>query len=119
MYTAEAIKIPGQLDVCVKYQAKKYMLPLLIWSGASLLGRNWLKHMRPNWQAIHLSKASDVSIELKLLLDKYKVLFPQETGTIMKTFLAKVSLKKNTRPRFYQSCSVPYALKDTLDAELK
>ena len=85
--------------------------------GPRLFGRNWSKKIRLNWQAIRLNRASDVSSELRTLLEKYQPLFSKTLGTI-KNFSTKLTLKNEAKPKFCKSRPVPYALMASLSDEL-
>ena len=54
-------------------------------SGPSLLGRNWLHHIRLNWKQIFsefkLGEENE-SVELKTILNKYSAVFKEELGTM-------------------------------------
>ena len=53
-YTAEKMSVLGQCQVNVKVNGQKKQLVLTIveGDGPSLLGRDWLKHLRLDWQQI-------------------------------------------------------------------
>ena len=57
-------------------------------------------------------------LTLKSVLDKYSDVFKKELDTL-KGFKAKQTLKTNNKPQIYGPRQVPYALKDTVDRELK
>ena len=54
-YSGQPIKVLGSLSVEVSYDTQVHTLPLLIveGSGPSLLGRDWLAHLRLDWKSIH------------------------------------------------------------------
>ena len=53
-YTGEGIKVLGQVMVQIEFGNQEAKLPLLVvlGSGPSLIGRNWLKLIRLNWPDI-------------------------------------------------------------------
>ena len=53
-YTAEKLVVEGELTVDVRYQDQQKKLPLLVVAGKgpSLLGRDWLLHIRLDWQRL-------------------------------------------------------------------
>ena len=53
-YTGEVITPMGQANVDVKYEDQENLLTVIVTpvSGPSLLGRNWLHHIRLNWKQI-------------------------------------------------------------------
>ena len=121
-YTGEVITPVGQADVNVKYEGQVKVLTVIVTpgSGPSLLGRNWLHHIRLNWKQIFnelkLSEENE-SVELKSILDKYATVFKEELGT-MKGTEVHINLKLDAKPRFCKARPVPYALKPEIDTEL-
>lgn len=57
LYSGEPISVVGSIEVAVEYQEQSAELPLVIveGNGPTLLGRNWLKHIRLDWRGIHPS----------------------------------------------------------------
>ena len=53
-YTDERISVLGELHIHVQYGSQKARLVLLVvdGNGPSLLGRNWLRHVRLDWKSI-------------------------------------------------------------------
>ena len=49
-YSGESVPVVGLISVSVKYEDQESLLPLLIveGDGTSLLGRNWLSHLKIN-----------------------------------------------------------------------
>ena len=54
-YTGTSLKVLGIMHVTVSYGQQSVKLPLLIieGTGATLMGRNWLEHIKLNWNNIH------------------------------------------------------------------
>ena len=84
--------------------------------GPSLLGRDWLKHIRLDWKEIQMvhPKASE---ELAGMIKDYESVFSTELGTI-KSFKAKLVLKQGVTPKFCRARSVPFALRSAVETEL-
>lgn len=118
LLTGERLSVVGDLDVQVQYeeQTNKLVLTVVTGDGPSLLGRNWLQHLRLNWREIKAMKTHAVG-SLEYLLDKYSDLFNEELGTI-KPFLAKVHVEPGKKPKFFKSRSVPYAMRSPIEDEL-
>ena len=116
-YTAQEIAVLGEFDVEVMYHDHSVTLPLVViqGSGPSLLGRNWLHHIRLDWQSIKQLKMSD---ELETLLEKYKEVFSSTLGT-MNNFTAKLRLKTDAQPKFFRPRPVPFSLKNKIEEELQ
>ena len=55
---------------------------------------------------------------LSKILEEHKVVFKEELGT-MKDFTAKLAVKSNAKPKFCHPRSIPFALKDLVEQEIK
>ena len=118
-YTGQNLRVLGQLTVDVQYEQQRNSLPLLVVTGQGppLLGRNWLAHIRLNWQQVRLS-INTLSTDIDQLLDKYKDVFSPELGTL-KGIYAKLTLKPNADPKIFKPRPVPYALRDAIERDLE
>ena len=116
-YTGEPLSIAGVAEVVVSYKSQTASLPLLVVNskGPNLLGRNWLQVIKIDWGEIHNVR---VNKNLEELLEKHRVLFQDELGTLKGVF-AKFSVDPLVSPRFYKARSVPYVLKDKIEVELR
>ena len=67
-YTGEAIEILGQIEVTVQYKTQEKKLALLVVAGEgpSLLGRDWLTHIKLDW-----SQLNHIATELNFKLSTY------------------------------------------------
>ena len=85
-YTDERIAVLGQLNVHVSYGDQRAPLVLLIVAGdgPTLLGRNWLRYIRLDWEHIHAVSKSDTATALNNLLEKQSDLFKDELGKVSK-----------------------------------
>ena len=119
-YTSQAIIVLGQLDADVIYEDQKRKLSLLVikGSGPSLIGRNWMLLLHLNWSSIKLTRTSNNQMELDLLISKYPSVFDDELGS-MKTFSAKLDFKPGSKPKFFRSRPVPFALRENIEQELQ
>ena len=101
-YTSQKILVLGKFDVNVTYEDQENVLTLVVikGSGPSLIGRNWMTHIRFNWSVIKHTRSSTYHHELHLLLQKYKSVFNNTLGT-MKNFTAKLELKDDAKPKFF------------------
>ena len=121
-YTGEVIIPVGQANVNVEYEGQVKVLTVIVTpgSGPSLIGRNWLHHIRLNWKQIFIElklSEENESVELKTILDKYATVFEEELGTVKRTEV-HINLKLDAKPRFCKARPVPYALKPKIDTEL-
>ena len=78
--------------------------------GPTLLGRNWLSQI---WSKIHYT----TSPGLHELLAKYPEVFQEGLGSL-KGYEAKISVDPNATPCFFKARSVPYAMREKVEAEL-
>ena len=111
------MKVLGSITVTVDYQGQQEEPPLLVvkGSGASLLGRNWLKKIRLDWQGIcQLQQIPD----LHETLQKYDDVFDDGLGEI-KGMEARIDVDPMAQPRFCKARPVPFALRDKVEAELE
>ena len=118
-YTSELIPVVGQMTVKVKYgdYVGYHKLYVVKGKGPSLLGRDWLKHIRLDWANIKMLSMENSPPALKELSDKYAEVFQDGLGT-MKSFRAHLSLKESATPRFHCPRPVPFAIKDAVGREL-
>ena len=116
-YTGEHLDVAGSISVDVhRYKEQIAHLPLTVVAGRgpSLLGRNWLQHIRLDWKALH---QVGTPLTLADLLDHHKALFRNELGTVKGTS-AKLHVDPQTKPRFYKPRPVPYAMRERVGQEI-
>ncbi len=100
------------------------MLPIVIanYEGKlTLLGKNWLAHIKLDWGrifSVRSSEQSNARRQLEELLSKYKRIF-EDSYEGMKGFEAHITMKEGVRPVFVKPRKVPYALKEAVETELK
>ena len=72
-YSKEVIPVVGSTQTKVVYEGQTALLALVIVKseGPTLLGRNWLHHIRLNWNQIHYALRPG----LKEVLHKYQSIF--------------------------------------------
>ncbi|XP_064487549.1 uncharacterized protein K02A2.6-like [Ornithodoros turicata] len=125
-YTGEMLKPLGVLEVTVEYRGQRYSLPLHVIRdhGPSLIGRDWLQHIKFDWTSVHKLDASkaqenkNCSRAISELCSKYSSLFKGDLGHI-KGEVVKLHLKENARPCFLKARPVAFALKPRVEKELK
>ena len=113
-YSKQLIPIVGCCHVNVDYNGQTAEMPLVIveGSGPTLLGRDWLSHIRVDWKQIHHLH----TLSLQAVLERHPAVFQEGLGTL-KGFKAKIYIDPNAPPRFHRARSVPYALRDKGDKE--
>ena len=119
-YTGEAMAVIGELSVDVTYQdqhVNNLRLVIIRGGGPSLLGRNWLEKITLDWQSIARVSEPKQSQGLSAILEDYKELFSEELGTIH-PYEARLSVPTDTTPKFCKYRSVPYAIREAVEAEL-
>ncbi|CAC5415746.1 unnamed protein product [Mytilus coruscus] len=121
-YSGESIKPLGCANVKVHYKGEAHVLPLYVVpkGGPPLFGREWLKHIKHDWNEIkevHGIDQKKTGEVIKDLQNKYKDVFKDELGTI-KGIKAKLSLKDNSSLKFIKARTVPFSLSAKVEAEL-
>ena len=82
----------------------------------SLLGRDWLQHIRLDWTRLNLIHYSQ-DHGINEVLAKYPAVFQDDLGDI-KGAAATLSVDSSQRPRFNKARPVPYSLWAKVEAEL-
>ena len=115
-YSGERLNIRGEIKVDVQFRDKKAKLNLLVvvGNGPSLMGRDWISVLQPNFSVLR----SSVDGSLQSLLDKHAVLFKEELGRI-RGVKVKIHVDPKARPLFFKPRPVPYALRARVEEELK
>ncbi|CAG2207359.1 unnamed protein product [Mytilus edulis] len=121
-YSGESIKPLRCANVKVHYKGETHALPLYVVpkGGPPLFGREWLKHIKLDWNEIrevHGINQKKTGEVIKDLQNKYKDVFKDELGTI-KGIKAKLSLKDNSSPKYIKARTVPFSLRAKVEAEL-
>jgi hypothetical protein len=116
-YNQEELKVLGKLAVHVQYQDQDVPLTLLVVAGdgPSLLGRNWLQHIRLDWQRIHQLHAIDAKVDS--ILSQHAALFDDGLGTIH-AHKASFLVKPDANPKFFKPRPVPFAIREAVGAQL-
>jgi len=79
-YSGEMLKVVGEMEVLVSYgdQQAELLLVVVEGDGASLLGRNWLQHIRLNWAEVKAVSNGD----LQEVLEQNAAVFSCELGEL-------------------------------------
>ena len=143
----EPIPVVGQCTVNIAYNSQNAVVPLIVvkGKGPSLFGRNWLTHIRLEWQEISYLPGDAVQPvpgdavqpvpgdavqpvpgdavqpvpgdAVQPVLDKYPSVFQEGLGKLQ-GFKAKIHVDPNAEPRFFRPRSMPYAVRDKVEKEL-
>ena len=121
-YSGEALTVKGEAFVPIRYgnqTAREKMVVVEVKNKPAVLGRNWLAHLRLDWQNLFkvegetdTRRTQDIDYAVK-----YPKLFEKGIGTL-NGYEANVTLKPNAVPRFHRTRPVPYALQKKVDNEL-
>ena len=83
--------------------------------GPSLVGRNWLGHLKIDWHAVcHMQSFTEV----EELLTQHKEVFEEGLGTVVGTTV-KLHLKPKALPNFCKARPMPFMLKRKVEIELQ
>ena len=118
------LKVIGEVKVLVWYNKKIFKIPLVVVDIpkiTTLVGRNWLDLLEPNWrekllpetqliQAVQVKDQDNKTNQLKL---EFSSIFAKGPSTIT-GFEANIHLKEKAAPRFRQFYHIPYALKENV-----
>ena len=115
-YTGEKLDVKGTAKVTVRYGSQHAELDLTVVAGAgpSLLGRDWLQVIKLDWN--HLNQITSAA-SLQEVLAKHKSVFKDELG-LVKDAEATIHVDAEAQPRFFRPHTIPYALRDRVNAEL-
>jgi hypothetical protein len=118
-YTDEPMEVVGTLNVKVHYGEQKEKLKLVVvtGNGPNLLGRNWLKYIRLDWNNIFAIRSAKLQ-PLHDLLQRHKILFTTELGKIQ-PYTASLHVRPDVTPRFFKPRPIPFAIKSAISRELK
>ena len=106
------------MDVRVQYASQDKVLSLLVieGSGPTLLGQDWLQHIRLDWHSLNHVDI-DGQTSLKGILQRHTEVFSEELGHL-KGFTTKIHVDPDAVPQFCKARPVPYALRKRVEQEL-
>ncbi|XP_033731244.1 uncharacterized protein K02A2.6-like [Pecten maximus] len=118
-YTGEPIPTRGESDVSVEYGDITGTLTVVVVKGdyPSLLGRNWLSHVKLDWSQIFQVKQDPQENQLDNILRKHESVVKDGLGTIRGT-KAKLYVDNSQKPLYFKARQVPYALRDRIEQAL-
>ena len=125
-YTGHTLEVKGSIEVNVKYQSQEKQLPLLVIAGEgpSLLGCDWLAHVKLDWSFLYNIQSESfeqfgaVVKNFEQLLKERKALFCKGLGTL-DDYEATFQIDDTVRPKYCKARPVPYAMKLLVEAELE
>ena len=98
-------------------QTKELHLYVVAGNRPSLLGRNWVTHLRLNLAMIAKIVTGSLTPTLESITAKHANVFKEELGTIT-PIKAELQLRVDTRPRFCKLRSILHATKQAIENEL-
>ncbi|XP_057692499.1 uncharacterized protein K02A2.6-like [Corythoichthys intestinalis] len=116
-YTGHKGHMKGMTDITVQCKDQTAKLPVYVTKGnfASIMGRLWINALRVN--LLEVRQLSDASSQLQVILDKNEEVFHEELGS-MKDITVKLHIKPGSKPVFMKARTVPYAIRDKVEADL-
>lgn len=113
-----SIKVLGEMEVTVQYHNQKETLNLLVITGEgpSLLGCNWLRHLRLNWCELYHVQSVKI-LTLEEVLNKHTDVFKEELGTV-KRMEVKIHMDLAALPSYFRLRPVLLALRPRVEKEL-
>ncbi len=125
-YTGNIFIPDGKVIVNVSYNGKTSCEELYIVPEEydTLLGRNWIRHLKIDLQEID-SKKKNTSNDLRVqsisnnddIISSYPEIFVQKVGCIPGVKVS-LQLRENSKPVFHKERDVPYALRNKVNKEL-
>ncbi|XP_056589597.1 uncharacterized protein K02A2.6-like [Triplophysa dalaica] len=117
-YTGQSVNVLGTTKVQVKHKGLTKELTAVVVAGAgpNLLGRSWLSELELSWE--NVSKIKDSSEWLQDILRKHETVFKEELGTL-RGAKAKIHVPRDAKPRFFRARSLPFAMREKVEAELE
>ena len=119
-YTGEVLEVSGEMHCDIVYTGKQHCLPILVAiydAKPTLLGKNWLRHIKIEWGEIFCSSKGDAlsaDSQLNDLLSKHSELFTESYEGI-KGLEAHITMRNDGRPVFVKARRVPFALKEQVE----
>lgn len=121
LYTAtgKQIQVYGEIDVNVRNRKLKLTVIESDRLQRSLLGRDWLDKLYPEWRSPFQSLNSVKSF--KSLQEEINIKFPNVISQVCEPILgyeAEIVMKDEASPIFHKAYSVPFKLRDQVSDEL-
>ena len=120
-YTGESVPVAGECDISVGYRGQQRQPTLIVVKGGGppLLGRNWLEHIKLDWQDIFTihgkSNPEPTKVELRSLIEDNSSAFGNNGFLNDRT--VKISVK-DTNPKYCKASIPPYAMREKIENEL-
>ena len=128
-YANESLNVLGKIKVVMQYKESvftNFLLNIVPGNGVNLLGRTWLSEIKLDWTSLfnvhkeqvnNVNKSESISGQLEHLVKNYSEIFSDNLG-LMKGFKVKINVEPNASPKFVKARTVPFAMKDVVEAEI-
>ena len=118
-YSGETLTVCGAIDVPVVYnnQSKHLSMQVLKDKGPTLLGRDWLHHLKLDWQRLNTVR-QHTDRRLQTILSEHAEVFKDELGAVREVKV-QIHVKPNAQPHFCRPRPVPYSLRQKVESELQ
>ena len=112
-YSGESLGVLGKFSVVVCYKDQQQVLPLVVTDGVgpSLLGWDWLAHLKLDWKFIHDFQDGP----LNSLISKRKALLHEGLG-ILQGYETKLYVDPQAVPKYCKAQPVLYAMRANVEA---
>ncbi|XP_023222539.1 uncharacterized protein K02A2.6-like [Centruroides sculpturatus] len=114
------LNVLGFIIVPVLYNRSRHKLRLYVvrHGNANLIGRDWIRELKLSCKINSITpKIPHTNSNLLSLLDKYSTVFSEGIGCSKSIFL-HLTLKPDAHPIFLKPRTVPFSLRDKVEAEL-
>lgn len=121
--TGHQLEIIGECSATLSYNDKSAKIQLIVQRGHRenpLFGITGLDAIFPTWRNQFISSISSLADNfLSKLKIEFKNIFDDNFTTPIKDFTINLRLKENSVPRFCKARTVPYAIRDEVESNLK
>ena len=117
-YSKHSVPVLGCFSANVQYGTQVELLTIYVTDGDNtcLLGRQWLKTIKLDWQKVFAVR--NVTPEgMQCLLRNFEDVF-EDTQGLIQNFKADIRIKEDAKPLYFKPRPVPYSLKDQVSADL-
>ena len=117
-FTGEVVPAAGMVETLIEYGIQSVKLKFYVVDGKRpcLMGRDWLQHLKLDWNSIFRVEGVDNSIQHQFVSEFPKV-FEKSLGT-MKDAKAHIHLHPDATPKYCKPRPVPYSLMTRIETEL-
>ncbi|XP_064462712.1 uncharacterized protein K02A2.6-like [Ornithodoros turicata] len=118
--THYSIPLEGQRSVEVTVAGQTHQLQALFaeFDGMSLLGREWIRVLKLDLNAMFVGRIRDPQPDLSDILRQYDELFEEGLGRCSKVKV-HLQFQSEARPKFCKARPIPFALRDAVDKDLQ